>query len=231
MTKRLAIYVEGQTEQVFIERLISEIAGAHNVRFSKTSYAESRIIKLDQIAGSAEEKFFVLLYDCQGESNVKSKVLEDHGKLAKNGYQLIIGLRDLHPKPLADLSGVKRFLSYGVPTAGIPIHILVAVAEVEAWFLQDASHYERISPKLDPNDFKAVFGFDPYTDSAESIGAPAALLHQIYRSAGKSYRKKRRHAERTVNALDIEFLWLESDALLPHFAELAAHVDRFMSND
>ena len=106
MTKRLAIYVEGQTEQVFIERLISEIAGAHNVRFSKTSYAESRIIKLDQIAGSAEEEFFVLLYDCQGESNVKSKVLEDHGKLAKNGYQLIIGLRDLHPKPLADLSGV-----------------------------------------------------------------------------------------------------------------------------
>ena len=35
--KRLAVFVEGQTEQLFAERLIREIAGQANIRFELRS--------------------------------------------------------------------------------------------------------------------------------------------------------------------------------------------------
>ena len=230
MVKKLAFFVEGQTEQIFVQRLITEVAGAHNVNFAVRNYSDHRIVNFKQIAPEGQEqKHFVLLYNCQGDDQVKSKILYERDKLTKAGYGLIIGLRDLYPKPLADLDKVKRGLSYAVPTTGVPTHIILAVAEVEAWFLQEKNHYSNISTALDPSTFKAEFNFDPSVDSAELIEHPAILLRDIYRSAGKSYRKKRRYSERTVAALDIDSLCMTTQVALPHFHELMKHIDGFLS--
>jgi hypothetical protein len=229
VTKKLAVFVEGQTEQIFLERLIKEIAGEHNVYFALRNYGEHKIVNFKQIVQEGQEaKYFVLLYDCQGDGQVKSKIRDERESLEKADYSVIIGLRDLYPESFAALSALERNLRYGLPTKGIPIHIVIALTEVEAWFLQDSYHYTSISDLLDPATFKATFGFDPAVDSAEQVHHPSGLLAAIYASVGEEYLKSRASVQRTVNALDVDQLVLTTAAQIPKFHELVQHVDNFL---
>lgn len=167
--------------------------------------------------------------NCQNDERVKSVVLEQRPSLIKAGYSLILGLRDLYPKPLSDLAQVKLNMKYGVPTAGVPTHILLAVAELEAWFLQDHTHYSKIDTSLDHSKFKTAFGFDPMLDSAEDVVWPSQLLHRIYQSAGKAYNKSRAHVERTVGVLDYAETYLNLPNRLPHLREFIGHIDTFLT--
>lgn len=229
--KKLAIFVEGQTERIFIESLLTEIAGKSKIAFEKKVASGNSLVTLKQIdppPQTVDGPLFVLLVDCQNDEKVKSVVLDQRNSLIRANYSLILGLRDLYPQTLADLPVVKSRLSYGVPTAGVPTHILLAVAELEAWFLQESTHYPRIDERLDPSQFAASFGFDPIHDSAESVLAPASKLHEIYSSVGKAYRKDRKRVQRTVDALDYAQVYFESSKMLPHLKEFLNHIDNFI---
>ncbi len=229
--KKLAIFVEGQTEQIFLESLIIEIAGAKDISFDRRVVSKDKIITLSQNNPTSQDpnaRYFVLLVDCRNDERVKSVVLDQRESLIRANYKLILGLRDLHPQPLSDLAKVKARLSYRVPTADVPTHILLAVAEIEAWFLQEHSHFSRIDQNLDITTFKAQFNFDPLVDCAELQVAPAAKLHQIYASVGKAYHKDRRRVQRTVNALDYAEMYLSLPDKLPHFKEFINHLNNFL---
>lgn len=66
-------------------------------------------------------------------------------------------------------------------------------------------------------------------ESAETIPAPAALLHQIYASVGLAYKKSRKHVQRTVKALDYEEVYFALPKKLPHLEKLLEHIDGFLS--
>jgi hypothetical protein len=229
MMKKLAVFVEGQTEQIFLERLIKEIAGANNVRFVLRNFSNHRIVDFRQIVLENEDsRYFVMLYDCQRDEHVKSKIRDNRESLERAGYNVIIGLRDLYPKPFNELPALERNLRYGLPTKGIPIHIVIAITEVEAWFLQNARHYSNISASLDPSAFKAQFNFDPAVDSAETVHHPTGLLGNIYASAGEEYSKSRASVQRTVDALDVDDLVMTTSTLIPKFHELVACINEFL---
>lgn len=233
--RKLAIFVEGQTEQIFVQRFLTEIGGERNVTFevrvlSGGSFTTLRGTVAPALGPKLLPSYFVLIVNCQNDERVKSVVLDQRASLTKNGYSLILGLRDLYPRPLADLKKTKIDLKYGIPTNGVPTFILLAVAEIEAWFLQEFTHFQRIDVKLNPACFKNDFGFDPMDDCAEMIAAPAALLNEIYSSVGKAYKKKRSNVERTVRELDYERLYLDISKKLPHLGEFLEHIDGFFSH-
>lgn len=231
-TRKLAVFVEGQTEQIFMERLIQEMASRQSVHFVLQRQGPPLVtLRNDaQAAGNPNvARYLVLLFDCGHDERVKSAILDRRSGLESAGYELVLGLRDLYPRPTAHLNSVKRSLRTGVPTKGLPIHICLAVAEVEAWFLQDASHFQQIDARLDPMTFKTTFGFDPANESAEDVTWPAGLLNQIYGTVNKAYRKTRSQVQRTVDALDYAHLYLEAIDRLPHFKEFVAHLDGFFS--
>lgn len=233
--KKLALFVEGQTEQIFLQRLIEEIAGSKRIKFEVQVIRKGGvlgIVKLSQKPGtisSSDHSHFVLIVDCMGDERVKSTLLDQRPSLLKNGYSLILGLRDLYPTPLSELAKVKSKLSYMVPTSGVPTQILLAVSEIEAWFLQEFTHFRKIHPKLDPSTFKNMFGFDPINDSAETVHSAAGLLDQIYSSVGFRYKKSRNHVERTVSVVDCAALYITLPASLPHLREFVQHIDNFLS--
>lgn len=227
--RKLAVFVEGQTEQIFLERLIREIAGTKNVRFALRNFGQHRIVNFRQIVPDNEEaRYFVMLYDCQNDGQVKSKIRDERENLEKAGYSVIIGLRDLYPRTFDELPALERNIRYGLPTKGIPIHIVIAITEVEAWFLQNAQHYPNISVGLDPSTFKAAFDFDPFADSAEKVHHPFGLLAAIYASAGEEYSKSRASVQRTVDALDVDNLVLSTATLIPKFHDLVSYIDKFL---
>jgi len=227
--RRLAVFTEGQTEQIFLQRFIEHVGGAKKIQFDLASVPTNPVLAklVSRDPNLPAPRYFVLLYNCQNDDRVKSEILAQRESLTKAGYDLILGVRDLYPQPLSNLASVKLNLKTRVPTAGVPIHILLAVSEIEAWFLQDETHYQKVDARLDVSTFKLHFDFDPSVDSAENIPQPANLLHQIYSTVGKAYRKSKSHVERTVDVLDYDRLYLEKTGQLPHLAELIGHLNAF----
>ncbi len=72
----------------------------------------------------------------------------------------------------------------------------------------------RLPQLLNSGNFDVEFthntdvGFDITTASTESIRHPSSILKQIYQKVGKDYKKKKWEAERTVNDLDYENLYI-----------------------
>lgn len=209
MNRKAAFFVEGQTEQIFIKKLLEEIGGVNSISFKEQKLHSKQYITLTH-ARSPKPKYFILIVDCARDEHVKSAILEQRSNLINSGYELIVGLKDLHPKKRSEKARVLKGLAYGVPTNDINIELRLSIMEIEAWFLQEYSHFERIEPTLSLEFIKMHFNFEPDTKSTESIDEPAKLLHNIYQLAGKGYKKKKSQVARTVRSLDYEKLYCSS---------------------
>src|SRR5205814_196808 len=89
--KKLAVFVEGNTEALFIIRLLEEIAGRHRARIEhrqiRGGSTTRRTLRLvTAIKPDTGQEFFVLLYDCGSDEGVKARILEEHQNLTRGDY-------------------------------------------------------------------------------------------------------------------------------------------------
>ncbi len=236
--KKIAFFVEGQTEQVFIHKLLEEIAGQKHITINLiqlrggTSMQRQEIPVTKNYASPINARYEALIYDCGNDEKVKSDILEYMSKLATMGYAEIIGIRDLFPLPITDLARLERGLQF-VPLnkqpLPIPFQIIVAVHEVEAWFLAECSHFERIDAQLTPSFVVNNVGFDPCSDDMSLRTNPADDLHNIYHLVGKAYHKKKNQVERTVNCLDYANLYMNIKNNISKLNDLITKIDNFLT--
>ena len=100
--------------------------------------------------------------------------------------------------------------------------------EVEAWFLQEEKHYQKVDARLTNELIINNVGFDPSNDCAEDRDSPADLLKSIYKLVGKSYTKKSANVQRTVNALDYEEVYTVLPDKLEYLEDFLCHIDGFL---
>ncbi len=240
--KKMAIFVEGQTEQFFVTRLLIEIAGAKKVAIELKRFAGKGKPSLQVYASGlvkpVQPQHGVLIYDCGGDESVKTRIIEEHHNLFKQGYTEIIGLRDLFPVP--DLAKLEARLLHGLVHNGVRLEpmlpsgcsIVVAVQEIEAWFLAETHHFTCIAPLLDEAFITAnqpSLGFNPYTDDMTSRSQPAQDLKNLYQLAGKSWNKKKSNLERTIDCLDYANLYFNLRYKIAKLDELIGKIDRFLT--
>lgn len=227
--KKLALFVEGQTEQIFVRNLLMELAGRQNIVFHEEQVHGAGLIPLrsDPIAN---EQYFALLVDCRGDEQVASTILNQLPSIAKANYDLVLGLRDLYPQPRANLASLKAALEkeFGSTTAP-KVQVVVAVMEVEAWFAQEYTHFPRINSSLNMPAIKAVTGCDPSNDNTEDLDHPAKYMNDAYQVAGERYAKSRRHVERTVSAIDYVEMYMEARKKSPSFDSFVSAIDSFLT--
>jgi hypothetical protein len=149
-----------------------------------------------------------LLVNCRNDDQVKTKIRDSYPSLVAAGYTCVLGLRDIYPDgTLADAQKFQAALQLGVPTGPIPAKMYLAILEVESWFLDEITHFERIDPALTVQAVIAA-GFDVVNTIGENWQHPAETLDKIYKTAGKRYKKKIAYIKRTVNALCPESLYV-----------------------
>src|SRR5207244_3102682 len=151
--------------------------------------------------------------DCGGDGGVKSRILEEYSNLAKSGYKALVGLRDA-PKLRADIPHLQRGLPKGVPMDPVPVVFVLAIMEIEAWFLAEHTHFPKIDKKLTSALIQAELGFDPSTDDMRLRDWPAQDLNAAYQLVGERYQKGRA-AQRTVYLLDCARIAMEMTAADP----------------
>jgi hypothetical protein len=63
-----------------------------------------------------------------------------------------------------------------IRTSLIPVDFVLAVMEIEAWFLAETTHYARIDPAITMAAIKSTLGFDPENDDLQRRPSPAEDL-------------------------------------------------------
>ncbi|MGP0068819.1 MAG: hypothetical protein ACLQGP_35120 [Isosphaeraceae bacterium] len=233
---RLAVFVEGYTEVKFVKKLVEEVAGHKDVRIEhreirgggRDSGVRRTMGLVEAARPDTGQEYYVLIVDCGGDDQVKTRIIEEHENLTKKGYSRIIGLRDVRPKfAYAQIPRLELNLPKYIKTTLIPVDFILAVMEVEAWFLAEATHFAKIHPAITVAAIKASLGFDPENDDMEQRLEPAADLHNCYAIGGKVYSKGR--AEETVHALDFAVIYLDSVAKFKYLKRLVQIIDEFLA--
>lgn len=227
--KKLAIFVEGKTEQIFVNKLLREIAGTINISIEIQSQEGRKFVEviMKDIETSAT-KFFVLIYNSGGDRRVASDIKKQYRKLTESGYERIIGLRDIYPISIIQKSKLQSDLENILPKGVIPINIVLAVMEVEAWFLAEYNHFLKIDPGLTPEKIQAMFGFNPQTDNMEQRPHPTKDMELIYNYTGKGYNKNEKQLNRFASNLDYEFIYMHLINSVPSLGEFVGYIDKFM---
>lgn len=221
--KKLAIFVEGQTEQLFIEKYVLALVQKQHLIIEKYELVGGKtsprqMVQIQAATPASEARFYVLIANCRTDGRVISDIRDRYENLVCAKYAAIIAVRDVYPIPKADLAKLRNGLEATLPKNPVPVTVVLGVMEIESWFLAEYTHFPKIHTSLDAAGIAKSFGFDPAKDDMQHRPNPADDLHKIYSQVGFAYRKTRAQINRTLNALDFGKLYLE---LPPKFADLA----------
>ena len=233
--KKLAVFVEGQTEQIFIERLLLEAAGKSNISIEKrqASGGQSAKRKLRLIEASkpnSGHRYFAQIVDCGSDSRVASDIRERYDGLVAQGFETIVGVRDVYPDiAYVDIPLLRSGLRRSLKTNPIDVKFVLGVMEIETWFIAEHTHLQRLHPSLTPNLIKSRLGFDPSIDDIQLRPHPAEDLDNIYHLAGLKYAKDKNRVQRTVRILDYERIFLDLPSKYPDLKTLIDTITNFLT--
>lgn len=235
--KKLAIFVEGETEQYFVEQLIRAIADQKTLALEVqklqggSSLANPRAPTVVSATGiKPESKFYVLILNSSTDNRVVSDVKDNIAGMHKQGYSAIIGIRDVFPQiARADIPKLRAGMQASVTPSPLPITFILGVMEGETWFISEATHFERIHTSLTPDHIAKNLGWDPRTDDLQLRANPADDLDRAYSLAGRRYKKEKDKLLRTVKALSMDEVYLRLGARIPDLKRLNESIDQFLT--
>jgi hypothetical protein len=233
--KKLAMFVEGKTERVFIEKLLKELVDQKKVRVvafraSGGRKTPRRIKLIYQIAPSSEQEYYIQIVESRNDERVGTDVRDNYESLERAGFSGIVAIRDVYPRhSFADVPLLRRLMRYRLKTKPIDPVFVLGVMEIEAWFLAEHTHFSRVHANLTVARITAAHGFDPSTQDMQTRPCPHEDLHRIYQLEGLKYEKKSRHLERTVSHLDYGRIYLELIEQFPDLKALVGALDTFFA--
>jgi hypothetical protein len=231
--KKLAIFVEGLTEQILVRQMLQavldrnkiaiqtvKITGGQNVRMSFTVMRAAHV--------DTRTDYYVLIYDCGGETNVKGYLMAHRDKLVENGYKMVMGLRDVYPNfAREDVGKLLRGLNHKLPQRKAATMIYLAIMETEAWFLGEYRHLRKVSRKLTPEFIEKQLGFNPKTENMEERDHPSDDMKAVYHLVGHDYTKKRDRLNAVVSKLDFDFFTHGLARKMPSLGQFVTGLERF----
>jgi hypothetical protein len=212
--KKIALFVEGQTERIFIIEFLNQLFSEHK-KVIKTHEMRKlhHNITIKNITTDDPKEYFIVIYDCGTDDKVKSDILDNYEKLQKAGFNHIIGLQDyFNPKRRKKgitVQQLKKGLNFGLEQI-IPTEIFLAIQETEAWFIAEDKHYEVIIPDFSIDRINAIAGISIQADDTGKISHPTVVLDKIYKAGGRTsgYSKHEYVVKEIVSKLDFTNLYL-----------------------
>lgn len=232
--RRLALFVEGRTELLFIDRLVTAIAGKNNVQIEHRQIrGGSNVPKTTRILQSisndeAEPQYYVLIVDCGGDGLVKTRIMEEHQTLSDKGYECIVGFRDVRGDfTREEIPRLEAGLKLRIKTSLVPVEFVLAVMETEAWFLSEHTHFERIDEQITLAALQARLGCDPSTEDMTLRDLPFEDMVAAYAIGNKTYKKG--DAAGTIEHLDYSRVYLDLADRIPYLKKLVNRIDSFLT--
>ena len=218
--KKVAIFVEGMTEQKFVVMFLTEWFNSLGIHVELAKQLHGKVALKAAPLHAENISAYVLVVDCASDEQVMTQIRDQYASLQKANYTAIIGLRDVFPKTHAEIGLLRRGLQSSMPNGTLKTEIHLAEMEVEAWFLAEGTHFARVNSSLTPTRIRQG-GFD-ITQPCENWANPAKTLHQIYKLEGLAYKKSAKQVKRTLDALSRTELAIH---VIPSVRSLGEFVD------
>lgn len=229
--KRLAVFVEGATDQAFMERLIAEVVGHNQVVIEVTnsfsSGVSASITTSMYTAQQVNRRFYVLIFNCGNDERVVGAINERYARLVETGYDLIIGMRDVIPLAIEEVGRLRAALQQKLVHGSLRVELVLAIMELEAWFLGEVTHFTKIDDRLTTQFILRERGIDLATIDVEAILRPARELDRIYRLVGRRYRKGQYRSRQTLGKIDFDEIYVNVADRAPALRELCEQLDEF----
>lgn len=228
---KTAIFVEGQTELIFVRELLLRIFEHQNIHlecytlFSKGKFHPTEYPFTPEV----EVKYYFQIINVGSDAMVLSSILRREALLWNSGFQKIIGLRDMYSETYRKIvknrkiseeinqkfkEGTQETIDKNAQYPDRIIHIF-AIMEVEAWFLGLYTAFEGLDEKLTSEYIQEKLNFNLAEINPEtSFFHPAKQVGEIYNLAGKKYDKKKGDVSAIVSYItkdDYNLLYLDEN--------------------
>ncbi|MBF0519967.1 MAG: DUF4276 family protein [Nitrospirae bacterium] len=203
--KKIAFFAEGQTEAVFVEQFLNEYIGDYNLDLQTSRFVSRNLIRKVIERKNPYAVCEVQIFNAGGDSAVQSRIRERAESMIKNnGYDYIIGLRDLYPKERKQKKEIIEAFEKLFKKRDFydRIKLVLAIMEIEAWFLMDYKMFCKIDSLLTHNFIKKELGYDLINDNPESYTHPTKIIDKIFHLCGKSYEKHKDDSYKIAYNLD-----------------------------
>ena len=200
---KVAIYVEGITEAGFVYQLIGE-----KYKWNWTDFRleclhldpEKAVDDLRDYGDKNSENYY-LIYDSCSDGSVSSDMLQRFEGHRQNGYDKVVGLRDVFSDRYFDIYGrntikqnVDRFIKdmqdalLEYDNSGF-VNLRFAIMETEAWLLAMSDVFSKIDKRIDAQWLLDKVAINIADDPENAYVHPFGNLEDIYKTVSRTYSK------------------------------------------
>ena len=202
--RKTAVFVEGQTELVFVRETLVKWFDydVSRLGFDCYSLQNNEFQDVSYNLGTTDSENYFMIVSVGNDNSVLSKIRARILHLKKLDYQLVIGLRDMYSSQYIKdakerrivpeinqmhIDAANQLIEESGEADRIRLHF--AIMEVEAWLLGMSQYLLAVNDKLTHTFIKKETNLDLSEDPETNFFHPAANLDKIYRLVGKTYDK------------------------------------------
>lgn len=241
--KKIAIFVEGQTELIFVRELLLKIF-EYKISFDCYKLRKGMLNNSKYPYTNPNSKIYFFIVDTGCDEKVISIVKDQERKLFSEGYEEIFCLRDMYSteyrnncnKDYAkniDFSVIKKIIQgknnvIDKMSAPDKIKFYFAIMEIEAWFLAFYKIFEKIDGKLTVEYIKEKLKIDlEKIDPEKEFFKPSDKLNKILKLSRIEYNKSENVAEKLVSKMEVsDFDEVESSGKVSCFVDFYGDLKR-----
>jgi len=229
--KKIAIFVEGQTEKIFVREFLLRLFQWNSNAISLECF---NLFRNDDLENSEypfpdvineNSDFYFQILNIGNDKSVLSRMKNREKYYWSLGFDKIIGLRDMYSKDYRKISTIidkavnQEFISnhqsiisenFEQPEK---VKFIFAIMEIETWFLALSEILPRIDIRMNRENIKSTLGYDlELIDPQSYFFQPAKDLNDIFGLANRKYDKHKgdiEHLMRISTKEDFENLWLK----------------------
>lgn len=232
--KKIAIFVEGQTEQSFVEELLRHVIGARRlfIDTSKAHGGKNYPRQFSQIRATdpgTSAEFYAQIVDSSCDASVIEDIVKKYAELENRGFSQVIGIRDLYPKSRSDESAVFARMRSLIPKGTMPVDIVLTVMEFETWFIAEYNHFDNFHAGLSLQAVISTLNYDPRTHDVTTIPHPSLELKKAYGIVKMPYNKSSKVVQRTIQSISYAHVYLDLPSRVPSVKQFVDTIDRFLT--
>jgi hypothetical protein len=206
--------VEGHTEQIFVRKFIEQMAVLKKIHISWENLHKGILVMIRSEGTPVDlSSHHIRIINVEGDEKVNSFIKDNLKNFKAKGYEIIYGVRDKYTgdnkKQPVDQIAIDEIFKPLADDLKITLKIIVAIEEIEAWFLSVPIFFSEYDKSLTIANINEVHGIDLSSISVESITHPAALIDNILTTVGKRYKKRQDDSYKITDTLDYDTLYLE----------------------
>ena len=212
--KKIAFFVEGQTERIFLEYFIEQYLSTTDKMLDSYKIKGESLITISKGIEYPDPSYYFLIYDVGNDEKVASAITEFAASMIEDkNFDAIVGLRDLHPKPKTDYTIIKEAFIELFETVSYSdkVHLVISIMQIEAWLLGDFNLFRLIDNELSVSTINSRLNIDLINDNIEDYNNPSTIIDRIFRIINKSYSKHESEVHTICSRIDFCYLCFDEN--------------------